>query len=149
MSINFWKTAPQQVEILVFSQDQNGNPIHRSRLWSLHIGPQLDLHEGPKFGHKIEGPYSAEGSSQVNAGPHMASGHVIHKVQNVKVSIVQNKNQAYFMTFRPVFFLFLQSPSRFYAMFSYLYYLRTLDKLIGSDFGPYRSMQDRPHGALG
>ena len=41
---------------------------------------------GPKTGPRIEGPYSytAEGSSQVNEGPHRDHGHVIHNIQKIK-----------------------------------------------------------------
>ena len=40
----------------------------------------LGLHEGPKSGPRFEGPHSAEGSSQVHAGPHRDHGHVMHMV---------------------------------------------------------------------
>ena len=38
---------------------------------------------GPKSGQRIEGPYSAEGSSQVHEGPHRDHGHVMHKSKKI------------------------------------------------------------------
>ena len=39
-----------------------------------------NLREGPKSGPRIEGPHSADGSSQVHAGLHRDHGYAMHMV---------------------------------------------------------------------
>ena len=56
--------------------------MHRSRFWSLYIGPHFGFYIGLKSGPRIEGPYSARGSTQVHEGPHRDHGHVLHNAKH-------------------------------------------------------------------